>query len=77
MSMSRPSFTFQPLGADDRGFAPVAPSVGASGRASLGRGIAFVLLLTAASVAWVYGPRARHGADWVEGTAPGSLSAYR
>ncbi len=70
MPMPLPRFAFQPPDADDRGFALVAPSVGASQRASLGRGIAFVLLLTASSLTAVYVPQAMRGPHWVEGTAP-------
>lgn len=59
------------------GFATAAPSVAASQRASLGRGLALVLLLAASSLASVYLPLAMHGADWVEDSAPGPLVANR
>lgn len=62
MSILPPSIAF-PCPTNDRGFAGVVPSVGASQRASLGRGLAFVLLLTASALACVYAPLALHEAD--------------
>jgi hypothetical protein len=78
MSLLPPRFDFGPTPADGGfGFASAVPSLAASQRASLGRGIAFVLLLAASSLASVYVPRALQGPDWVEGTAPGPLVAGR
>lgn len=77
MSIQLNGFAFQPQAADLNGFALAAPSVAASQRASLGRGLAFVLLLAASSLASVYVPLAMHGPDWVEGTASASLGSGR
>lgn len=77
MSLQSPSFAFPSPAADLGGFALTTPSVAASQRASLGRGLAFVLLLAASSLASVYVPLAMHGPEWVEGTAPGPLGTGR
>lgn len=60
-------------------FGPVraAAAVGAAQRASLGRGLVFMLLLAASSLASVYVPIALGGPDWVEGSAPPPRAAAR
>lgn len=78
MSLQIPRIVFQAPLVDRRfGFVGVAPSVAASQRASLGRGVAFVLLLAASSLASVYVPLALHGPEWVEGAGPGPFVAGR
>ncbi|RYC29201.1 hypothetical protein D3273_25115 [Lichenibacterium minor] len=52
-------------------------SVAAAQRAGLGRGLAFVLLLTSSLLASVYVSLALHGYDWMDSAVPDQVTAVR